>query len=128
MCTVSLDQGYSLLAQCCEVSYPTLCLDGSNGGDTFHPLVETTAGAGVSVSIFEVVRRATIAERMCYRRGFCSARAVSLLARPRHFICSLSLPRQRGKNLLSVVQKSHRCQYVLSSPCSGNSSSISSYI
>jgi len=94
----------------------------------FHPVIETAAGAGVSGSISEVVRRATITGRISYRRGFFSTRAVALLARTQHLIWSLDLPRQRGKNLTSVVQKLYRCQYVLSSPCSGSSSSISSYI
>lgn len=94
----------------------------------FHQVVETIAVAGVSGNISEVVRRAVITGRIFYRRGFCSARAVCLLARLWHLISSLDLPRQRGKNFTSVVQKLHRCQYVLSSPCSGSSSSISSYI
>lgn len=129
MCTASPEQGYSLLAQCCEVSYPTLCLNGSKWWwQMFHQVVETIALAGVSGNISEVVRRAVITGRIFYRRGFCSARAVCLLARLWHLISSLDLPRQRGKNFTSVVQKLHRCQYVLSSPCSGSSSSISSYI
>lgn len=52
---------------------------------------------------------------------------VSLLAGPQHLIWSPALPGQRGKNLTAAVQKLRRCQYVLSSPCSGSSSSISSY-